>query len=343
MVAVKSHQADAFLKAVDRVPAAVLFYGGDAGLVSERAAALARRLAEREAGEILRFDDTDLDDDPARITVELQTLPMFGGRKIVRALAGRRVNANALRPLVEGGKLEGFLIVEAGNLRPDEALRALFEKSTGAAAIACFPDEARDLEALIGEVLGGARMQITPAARKLLASKLGADRALSRAEIEKLVMFARGKTRIEEDDVEAAVGDAAELALDRIVLAAASGRAAEAVTECERSVASGENPQGVIAALQRHFLRLHRLRSGYDEGRSLDDVMRSLRPPPHFKQKAAIEQQCRDWSLLKLGAALARIGDAAKAARLNSELEGTLTENLLMELGALAKEKKSQL
>ncbi len=343
MVAVKSHQADAFLKAVDRVPAAVLFYGADAGLVSERASALARRLAERDAGEILRFDDADLDDDPARITVELQTLPMFGGRKIVRALAGRRVNANALKPLVEGGKLEGSLIVEAGNLRPDEALRALFEKSAGAAAIACFPDEARDLEVVIGEVLGAAKMQITPAARKLLASKLGADRALSRAEIEKLVIFARGKTRIEEDDVEAAVGDAAELALDRIVLAVASGRAAEAVTECERSVASGESPQGVIAALQRHFLRLHRLRSGYDEGRSLDDVMRSLRPAPHFKQKAAIEQQCRDWSLLKLGAALARIGDAAKAARLNSELEGTLAENLLMELGALAKEKKSQL
>ena len=125
MVAVKSHQADAFLKAVDRVPAAVLFYGADAGLVSERASALARRLAERDAGEILRFDDADLDDDPARITVELQTLPMFGGRKIVRALAGRRVNANALKPLVEGGKLEGSLIVEAGNLRPDEALRAL--------------------------------------------------------------------------------------------------------------------------------------------------------------------------------------------------------------------------
>jgi DNA polymerase-3 subunit delta len=343
MVAVKSHQAEPFLKAVERVPPAVLFYGADAGLVSERAATLARRLAEREAGEVLRLDDADLEDDPARISVELQTVAMFGGRKIVRAVAGRRVNANALKPLVESGRLEGFLIVEAGNLRPDEALRALFEKSAGAAAVACFPDEARDLDAVIGEVLGAAKMQITPEARKLLASRLGADRALSRAEIEKLVMFARGKTRIEEEDVDAAVGDAAELALDRVVLAAASGRAADAVAEYDRSVASGENPQGVIAALQRHFLRLHRLRSGHDDGRSLDDVMRSLRPPPHFKQKAVIEQQCREWSLPKLNAALARIGDAAKAARLNSALDGTLAANLLMELGALAKEKRSQL
>jgi DNA polymerase-3 subunit delta len=53
------------------------------------------------------------------------------------------------------------------------------------------------------------------------------------------------------------------------------------------------SPQSVIAALQRHFLRLQRMRGALDGGRSMDDVMRSLRPPPHFKQRAEIEQQAR--------------------------------------------------
>ena len=194
---------------------------------------------------------------------------------------------------------------------------------------------------MVGEILRAAGLQIAPDAKRFLLTRLGADRALSRAEVEKLALFARGKALIEESDVEAAVGDAAELALDRIVLAAGSGRSMEAVTECDRIVASGESAQGVIAALQRHFLRLHRLRSGRDAGRSLDDVMRSLRPPPHFKQKAALEQQCRDWTLARLNAALAKIGDAALAARLNSAMESTLAEHLLLELGALAKEKKA--
>jgi len=230
MVAVKAHQAEAFLKSPERVPPAVLFYGTDAGLVSERAAMLARRLAEREGGEVLRIDDADLENEPARISIELQTVAMFGGRKVVRAQAGRRVTANALKPLVEGGNFEGFLIVEAGNLRPDEALRTLFEKSAGAAAVACFPDEVRDLDAMVGEILRAAGLQIAPDAKRFLLTRLGADRALSRAEVEKLALFARGKTVIEEADVEAAVGDAAELALDRIVLAAGSGRSTEAVT-----------------------------------------------------------------------------------------------------------------
>ena len=90
MVAVKSFQADAFLKAVERVPPTVLFYGTDAGLVGERAATLARRLAEAHDGEVLRLDDSDLEDNPDRIGVELLTRPMFGGRKVVRAATGRR-------------------------------------------------------------------------------------------------------------------------------------------------------------------------------------------------------------------------------------------------------------
>ena len=98
MVAVKSYQAEAFLKAVARVPAAVLFYGTDAGLVGERAATLARRLAEAHEGEILRLDDADLDDEPDRIGVELLTPPMFGGRKIVRAAAGERQCGSAEAP-----------------------------------------------------------------------------------------------------------------------------------------------------------------------------------------------------------------------------------------------------
>ncbi|HJU29891.1 MAG TPA: DNA polymerase III subunit delta, partial [Hyphomicrobiaceae bacterium] len=296
-----------------------------------------KRLADKDdpPGEILRLDDTSLEEDPARIAVELQTMPMFGGRKIVRAIAGRRVTAAHLKPLVEGGDLQGALIVEAGNLRPDDALRTLFEKSSAAAAVACFPDEARDLEAIVREVLSASGLQITPDAKRLLLARLGADRALSRAEIDKLALYAHGKTVIEESDVEAAVGDAAEQALDRIVMAAGARRTAAALSEYDRSIAAGESSQSVIVALQRHFLRLHRMRGMLDAGRSMEDVIRSLRPQPHFKQRDALEQQCRAWTLTQLAAALARIAEAAKAARLSNALEGALAENLLLDIAQI--------
>jgi DNA polymerase-3 subunit delta len=300
---------------------------------------LAKAFAERSSppGEILRIDDSDLDGDPDRLAIELRTMPMFGGRKIVRAAAGRRVTAAALKGLIEEGGLEGMLIVEGGNLKPDDAMRALFEKSAHAAAVACYADGTRDLEALVRDVLKEARLAIAPEALEALLARLGADRVLSRSEIEKLALFARGKTTIDVSDVEAVVGDVSELALESVYFAAASGEAARAVAECSRAVSSGESPQAIIAATQRHFQRLHRIRTAIERGQTLDDALRQLRPPLHFKQKDAVTAQCRTWTSERLADATSRIAEAAKAARLSSSLEGPLTERLLLNLAKLAR------
>jgi DNA polymerase III subunit delta len=338
MAAIKAYQAEAFLKAPDPALSAFLFYGTDVGLIAERASGLAKKLAARDqpAGEILRIDDAELEQDPDRVVVELQTVPMFGGRKIVRTTAGRRVNAALLKPIIEIGKLEGVLIVEAGNLRPDDTLRSMFEKSPTAAAVACYADEARDLEGVIREVLGAAGLSITAEAKALLITRLGADRALTRVEVEKLALYAAHKSTIVEDDVHASVGDAVEMALDRIVLAAASGRADNAAIGLERMLAAGESPQAAIAALQRHFQRLHRVRTAMDAGRTFEDAVRPLRPPLHFKQKDVFAHQCRDWPTAALATALASINVAAQEARLNSILEVALTERLILDISALA-------
>src|SRR5689334_10469196 len=164
MVAVKAHQAEAFLRPPGPSVPAVLFYGTDAGLVSERAARLAAVVAARDnpPGEIIRIEDADLDTDPDRLAVELQTIPMFGGSKVVRAVAGRRVTAAALETFVAGDRLAATLIVEGGNLRPTDTLRTLFEKAPKAAAVACYPDEAHDLETLVRDTLKSHGLSITP-------------------------------------------------------------------------------------------------------------------------------------------------------------------------------------
>jgi DNA polymerase-3 subunit delta len=318
---------------------AVLFYGTDAGLVSERAARLAAIVAARDnpPGEIIRFEDADLDADPDRLAVELQTIPMFGGSKVVRAVAGRRVTAAALEPFIAGDRLAATLIVEGGNLRPTDTLRTLFEMAPKAAAVACYPDEAHDLETLVRDTLKTHGLSITPDARDLLVARIGADRAVSRGEIEKLALYAAGKSEIDAADVEAIVGDASQLTIDCILDGAAGGDARRAVAEYARAIASGESPQMIIAAAQRHLERLHKIRADIDQGRSFEDAIRQLRPPIHFKQKDALGVQCRLWSTARLSEALARASAAAKAARLSSALEEPIAEELLISLAAAAR------
>lgn len=339
MVAIKTHQAAAFLAAPDKRMRAFLIHGADSGLVGERGQKLAAMLAAAESppGEILRLDDADLESDPDRLAVELQTVPMFGGAKIVRANTGRRLNTNLLKPLVQGPTLAGALIVEAGNLKADDALRQLFEKSERAVAIACYADEARDLSTLVDEVMRAANLRIGLPARELLLARLGADRALSRAELEKLVIYVGAAGEVSAEDVEQIVGDASEQTLDRAVTAAASGDGARAAIECDRAIAAGESAQTIILATQRYFMRLHRTRAQLDQGRSLEDALRGMRPPLHFKQKDQFAAQLRSWSGERLTRALNGIATAAKTARVASSLEEPLAERLLIDLARLAR------
>jgi DNA polymerase-3 subunit delta len=338
MVAIKAHQADAFMKAPPQRLAAALFFGSDPGLVSERSAVLARALAGREnpAGEILRLDDTELDEDPGRLETELQMRPMFSSRRVVRAIAGRRISAQLLKPLLGSQPLEGLLIVEAGNLKADDALRALFETNENCFAVACYPDSAADIDSLIAEVLSGFSLSIDGDARALLQTRLGADRALSRAEIEKLALYSLGRSKITLQDVEHVVGDAADLALERISEAAAEGRTQAAMTDFGRALASGESAQAIILITQRYFLKLHKVRSDVDAGQRLDDALKSIRPPIFFKQRDAFARQVRNWPRPQLDQALRRIAETAKTARLSSSLEDIYAERLLLALAAMA-------
>lgn len=338
MVAFKAQQVAGFLKAIEPRIGAVLVYGDDAGLVSERARLAANAFAARSKppGEILRIEDSDLDSDPDRMHTELQTVSMFGGARVVRTSTSRKINVAFLKPLLEPGAMTGALVVEAGGLRADDAMRKLFEGASIAAALPCYPDEARDLDAVVREMLAEAKIQIEPEARQLLVSRLGADRALSRAEIDKLVLYTHGKPSIAVEDVEAVVGDASELALDTILFSVSGGNGKKAVVELDRSVASGESPQGAIIMTMRHFQRLHRLRAAIDQGRSFEEAARGLRPPLTFKTKGLIEAHCRAWDLPRLDRAIALIGRAAKDARLSGPLEVTITERLLLSLAALA-------
>lgn len=338
MVALKPAQATSFLSRPDGKMRAVLLYGPDSGLVSERGQKLAALFAGRESppGEVVRMDDSDLESDPDRLGVELLTMPMFGGAKIIRATAGRRINA-AVRALMPESELAGTLIVEAGDLKRDEGLRGVFEKSAVAVAIPCYPDDGATLDDLVSDILKAERVSLSPEARQELLARLGADRVLSRAEIEKLVIFAHGACRIEIDHVEAIVGDASDLAIDGVIAFAASGDTAKALAECDRAVAAGENAQSVILAAQRHFQRLHKLRTGLDGGRSLDDLIRLMRPAPPTKAKRLLEQQTRAWTASRAMTALVRISEAVKAARSNGIEESVLAERLLIEIARLAR------
>jgi DNA polymerase-3 subunit delta len=330
MVAYKSSAVASFLKSPPAGCRAMLVYGPDAGLVTERASALAAIFAKRAPGpsEIVRLDDRDFTEDPARLEVELRTVPMFAAKQVILVAAGARLDVPALKALL-ATPADNILIVEAGNLRPDSGLRKLFESDKRAAALPCYGD-ARTLAGLIDAELADAGLRIDSEARSYLMTRLGADQALSRSEVVKLALYAQGEGRVSHQAIDAIVGDAAETALENFVYAASGGDAKAALSELQRLAAAGTDRGAALSALGRHFTQLHRVASA--AGGNFEQSVKSLKPRPHFTRESVFVAHCKRWGAARLARALPLIQDAVRRTRRSPELEGAFAEHLVLTL-----------
>ena len=329
MVAYKAGTVQRFLNAPDPACRAVLLYGPDAGLVTMRAAALAKQFAGKDA-EIVQLDDRDLGEDRARLEVELRTVPMFSSGKVVRLVAGARLDVPSLKALLES-PLDAALIVEAGNLRPDSGLRKLFEANKHAAALPCYADE-RSLAALIDTEFSAARISVDANAKAYLMSRLGADQALSLSEIVKLALYAGPGGRVSEDDIDAVIGDSSEIAIESFAYAVSGGETSEALRQLGRLATSGTEASSALSGLARHFLQLHSFAAATARGTSPEQAVKSLRPRPHFKREPAFITHSRKWGTERLLGVLPLIQDAVKRSRLHPDLEKDFAERLVLTL-----------
>ena len=332
MVALKSSAVANFVKSPEPACRAVLVYGPDAGLIAERASALAQIFAKRGKGqtEIVRLDDRDLAEDPARLEVELRTVPMFAAQSVVRVTAGARLDVPSLKALL-ATESDNPLIVEAGNLRPDSGLRKLFETHKSAAALPCYGDQ-NTLSRLIDTELANAGLSIDREARDYLMTRLGADQALSRSEVVKLALYAQGGTRVSHADIEAIVGDAAETALDNFVYAVSGGDPKAALSELQRLAAAGTDRSAALSALGRHFTQLHRIASAQGSGGSLEQAVKPLKPRLHFKREPLFLAHCKRWGATRLSHALPLIQEAIRRIRRSPDLESAFAERLVLTL-----------
>ena len=80
-------------------------------------------------------------------------------------------------------------MIDAGELGGNSSLRRLIEGAKNAAALPCYRDEGRDLAAFVDRELAARHLTLDSDARAHLLEHVGADRALTRAELDKLALY----------------------------------------------------------------------------------------------------------------------------------------------------------
>ncbi len=291
----------------------VLLFGEDAGMIRDRAETLVRAVAGS-------LDDPFLVAELARdqmrdLPNEAASMALTGGRRVVRIREVTDAAADAVR-LVLKSDAPALVVLEGGSLPSRSKLRTLLEAAPDGTAIGCYPEEGRALEETIRAVLQETGVGIDPDALSWLSQHLGADRASTRAELEKLALYVGPGHRVDIDAAMTCVGDLAGLSLEDALFAATAGDVATADRALELAMAEGTAPVQVLRVALNHLQRLHRARLAMDEhGLAVADAARTLRPPVFYRMVGAFNRALGLWSAASLSAAIAAMTEAERGCK----------------------------
>ncbi|HVZ09293.1 DNA polymerase III subunit delta [Rhodopila sp.] len=306
----------------------VLLFGEDIGMIRERAEALVKAVAGS-------LDDPFLVAELARdqlrdLPNEAASLPLMGGRRVVRVREATDAATDAVRTVLKGAA-PALVVLEGATLPTRSKLRTLLEADPDGAALGCYPEEGRALETTIRGTLQAVNVGIDPDALSWLSGQLGADRASTRAELEKLALFVGPGNRVDIDAAQTCVGDLAGLSLDDALFAATAGDVGTADRALELALAEGAHAVQVLRTAIGHLQRLHRARLAMEQSNlSAAEAAKTLRPPVFYQRVGAFNRALNLWSAAALQGALTAMAEAERGCKRTGWPDRTLCRNAIM-------------
>jgi len=325
----------------------VLLFGPDAGLCAERADAIAKKFSPNPddpfSTTVLSADD--LSGDPARLADEMVAQSLLGDVRLIRLRLSHERNAASIAKTIKAldarpDTCAAKLIIEAGDMTPRSAVRKAFEAAKNFASIACYADSQADIANMVRTTLRDLGIGIDTDALDALTPLLEGDRRMARSEIEKLALYkGYGKeegAKVSVADIKILIGGAGSAGLDNIVFDAMAGNLKTMDASLRRALAGKINPHSVLAALQRHIVRLHQASASMASGNSADEAMRGLRPPVFVMRKNTFGAALRIWPETALARAISQSLETEKSMKSTGAPVDALLGRLLIALSSYA-------
>lgn len=346
MILSKRPEIERFLSRPDPGIRAVVIHGKDRSGVGERAEILCRAITPdlNDPFNVSSLTDADIDGDEARLEEALTALSMIGGRRLVRVrLSGDKASidkmlAGVLKTHADGGfNPDAMLVVEAGALGRDSALRKAAETGKGSVGIVCYEDEVGDIARMTREALAADKVGLTSDALERFVSRLPRERGLMRQEIERLALYigpGSGRT-VDVEELEAHLGVEPDASLQDAALQAFGGRPAPAQSGLRRAFAEGESSVMAVRQASIHLGKLRRINVLMANGAGAKEAAKAA--GVFWKQEAELLRQARSWRLDDLDTVLDSVNAADLATKSTGMPDQLIAERLLLEIAARAR------
>ncbi|HEX4534915.1 MAG TPA: DNA polymerase III subunit delta [Rhizomicrobium sp.] len=339
---VKTGEADRYISKPPKEMVAALIYGPDEGLVRERAEKLAKTVVDdlKDPFRVSDFEADVLEKDPARLFDEAASISMLGGRRVVRVRGAGNALAKLFERFLDEPAGDALIVIEGGDLAKGTGLRRIFEDADNASAIACYSDSAGGIANVIRETLKAEGLTIGAEALDDAVSRLGADRGVTRREIEKLALYAKGAKSVTLEDVRATLGDEADVRVEEAMDAAGEGALARLDLALERLWAADVSPVQVVRMAISHFQKLYLVAGEAERGGDMNGAIKKLRPPIHFSREQSFRAQAARWNAERAGEALDMLLEAEALCKTTAVPAEAALGRSLFNIAAMARSRR---
>jgi DNA polymerase III subunit delta len=297
---------------------AVLIFGPDEALVRDRTKTIGKQIVPdlKDPFNVSELSGSDINSEPARLADEASAMSLMGGARLVLVSGAGDSALPALTAALDQPAAQSLMLLSAGELTPKSKLRAFAEKRADVLAMACYPEDARALAAMLTEEAAGQGYRLTSDAAQLLLSASGGERDIARQELSKLLTYVnRPGAEVTAQDAGEIIANWGGADFDDLVAAVCGGRAEAADAQITRLMSEGTNGIAMMRAVARRLWMFAAAHAAIAGGQSAREVADKLFGPMAWKQSPIFLGQLDRWSAARCDAGLARLTQAERDSK----------------------------
>ncbi len=236
-----------FLSSIPSSTRVFLSYGNDEGLVFETAEAVAKKINPdlKDPFNVEYISMSQIKENAGAIYMAASSTSLMGGRKLIIIKEAGDTATAGVKDFLELNN-DAFLVLFGVGLNRKSTLLQAVESSNKGAALACYADDVSALRQLIIHMLNTNNVQTNEDTISFLITKLGADRKMTRSEMNKLLTYLGDEKKLTLDMAKECIDDASTVSFERLTDAIFSRNPKAISTAIAKLYGEGESEIAIL-------------------------------------------------------------------------------------------------
>ena len=223
------------------------------------------------------------------------------------------------------------LVLTSNLLEKKSKLRNFFEEKENLFCIPCYFDTEKNLQIIAQKKFYNSKKNISNESLNLIIRKSGGDRDYLLNEIEKILLFAENKERIEYDEVKNLISSANEIKSDNLINTCLCGNLEEFKKYFSELYINSSNQILILKILSNKIQRLIKIKEKNENAQNLDFLINNLRPSIFWKEKPLLKIQLGLWNLKNLKNKILELNKIEFLCKKNPKSSSIILSNFLID------------